>query len=104
MDVHRKQWRVLSAQARAARGRARQPHGSGEPAGSRGAAASASAVARFDTPPLCRPPRSPVYGLIFLFKWRHEKDDRPIDRSPAAADVFFANQVRRKLLETRCAM
>jgi len=33
---------------------------------------------------------SPVYGLIFLFKWRSEKDDRPVE---SEYDFYFARQV-----------
>lgn len=33
-----------------------------------------------------------MYGLIFLFKWRAEKDDREVDHG-AMEKVWFANQV-----------
>ncbi|BDA45700.1 Ubiquitin carboxyl-terminal hydrolase isozyme L5 [Coccomyxa sp. Obi] len=37
---------------------------------------------------------SPVYGLIFLFKWRSEQDDRAaVQESDYLGKVFFARQV-----------
>lgn len=37
---------------------------------------------------------SPVYGLIFLFKWRSEQDDRTaVTESEYLGKVFFARQV-----------
>ena len=39
----------------------------------------------------------PVYGLVFLFKW---KEDDPVKQEPSCPPgVWFANQVRRLLLD-----
>ncbi len=43
---------------------------------------------------ICLPLRfRPILGLIFLFKWQKETDDRPVDADYESKGVFFASQV-----------
>jgi ubiquitin carboxyl-terminal hydrolase L5 len=46
-----------------------------------------------------------VYGLIFLFKWRKESDDRPVmDADDAPHDLFFSHQVVNWLTRSDCPL
>ena len=45
---------------------------------------------------------SPIYGLVFLFKWQQEADDRQVEGDPEAKGVFFASQVRVRNRHLSC--
>lgn len=51
-----------------------------------------------------QPPRSQSHGLVFLFKWRQETDDRPIIDPSDLPELFFAKQIVQDACATQAIL